>query len=914
MSDELPGDEELNDNEENMVEDTGEGTEKNVSEDIGENTEVSLVEDTGEDTEEASEENVPEDIGEDTGEATGEDANEGTVDKIIPLNIEDEMKTSYIDYAMSVIVGRALPDVRDGLKPVHRRILFGMQEQGMTRDKPYKKSARIVGDVMGKYHPHGDAAIYDTMVRMAQDFNLRYPLADGQGNFGSIDGDSAAAMRYTEVRMDRIAEEMLADIDKKTVDFIPNYDGSLNEPTVLPSKLPNLLVNGSTGIAVGMATNMPPHNLNEIVDAVNMTIDDPDVEIQDLMAVVKGPDFPTGAYIFGTGGIRSAYQTGRGIVKMRAKTSIEEKKNKEKIIIDEVPYQVNKAKLIENIAGLVREKKIAGITDLRDESDRDGIRVVIELSRGTNSDVVLNQLYKHTQMESSFGIINLALVDGQPQVLNLKELIVHFIDHRVVVITRRSQFELEKARKRAHILEGLQIALDHIDQVITLIRASKTVEEARNGLMSNFELSEEQAKAILEMRLQKLTGLEREKIDNEHKELMETIKWLLELLADRNKILNIIKEELTSIRDKYGDARRSQIVEGGVDLEDEDLIPVEDVVVTISNSGYIKRMPVDTYRQQRRGGRGVIGMDTKEADFVEDLFVASTHDYILFFTDRGRVHWLKVYEIPDASRQSRGKAIINLIEVDNGESVTAQIPVKTFDQGRNLIMATKCGVVNKTDLSAFKNPRRGGIIAIKLDEGDELQTVKLTDGSMDIIIGTRHGKAIRFSETDVRATGRGSRGVRGIRLVSDNYVVGMDIVKDDATLLTITENGFGKRTQFSEYRNINRGGQGVITIISSIRNGLVVDVKAVDESDELMVTTSGGIIIRVPVSDIRIQGRNTQGVKIMNVQGQDKVMGVARVVREDNGIEDITLENTGIEDTTIENDSIEDVDIEKDNI
>jgi len=907
MSDEFPEDEELNDNEENMVEDTGEGTEENISND----TEVNLAEDTGETTEE----NGPDVIREDTGEEdNGGNNGEIITDRIIKLNIEDEMKTSYIDYAMSVIVGRALPDVRDGLKPVHRRILFGMQEQGMTRDKPYKKSARIVGDVMGKYHPHGDAAIYDTMVRMAQDFNLRYPLADGQGNFGSIDGDSAAAMRYTEVRMDRIAEEMLADIDKKTVDFIPNYDGSLEEPTVLPSKLPNLLVNGSTGIAVGMATNMAPHNLNEIVDAVNMTIDDPDVEIQDLMGVVKGPDFPTGAYIFGSSGIRSAYQTGRGIVKMRAKTHIEENKNKEKIIIDEVPYQVNKARLIENIAELVKEKKIAGITDLRDESDRDGIRVVIELGRGTNSDVVLNQLYKHTQMESSFGIINLALVDGQPQVLNLKELIVHFIDHRVVVITRRSQFELEKARKRAHILEGLQIALDHIDQVIALIRASKTVEEARNGLMSNFDLSEEQAKAILEMRLQKLTGLEREKIDNEHKELLETIKGLLELLGDRAKILKLIKEELADIRQRYGDARRSQIIEGGVDLEDEDLIPVEEVVVTISNSGYIKRMPIDTYTQQRRGGRGVIGMDTKEADFVEDLFVASTHDYILFFTDKGRVHWLKVYEIPDASRQSRGKAIINLIEVDNSENVTAQIPVKTFDQGHNLIMATRCGVVNKTDLSAFKNPRRGGIIAIKLDEGDELQTVKLTDGSMDIIIGTRHGKAIRFSETDVRATGRGSRGVRGIRLVSDNYVVGMDIVRDDATLLTITENGFGKRTEFSEYRNINRGGQGVITIISSIRNGLVVDVKAVDESDELMVTTSGGIIIRVPVSDIRIQGRNTQGVKIMNVHGGDKVMGVARVVREDNSIEDITLENDIIEETTIEETTIENNSIEKDNI
>jgi DNA gyrase subunit A len=819
------------------------------------------------------------------GEETPNKVEDQERDKIVPLNIEDEMKNSYIDYAMSVIVGRALPDVRDGLKPVHRRILFGMKEQGMTHDKPYKKSARIVGDVMGKYHPHGDAAIYDTMVRMAQDFNLRYPLADGQGNFGSIDGDSAAAMRYTEIRMSRIAEEMLADIDKDTVDFIPNYDGSLEEPVVLPSKLPNLLVNGSTGIAVGMATNMPPHNLNEIIDAIHMSIDDPEVSFEQLMSVVKGPDFPTGANIFGTAGILSAYRTGKGIVKIRAKTRVEELKNKEAIIIDEVPYQVNKAKLIENIAELVKDKKISGITDLRDESDRDGIRVVIELSRGTNADVVVNQLFKHTQMESTFGIINLALVDNQPLVLTLKQLIRHFIDHRVEVITRRSQFELEKARKRAHILEGLQIALDHIDQVISLIRASTTVDEAREGLIANFELSEEQAKAILDMRLQRLTGLEREKIDNEHRELMETIKWLLELLADRDKILQIIKEELSEIKERYGNPRRTQIIEGGVSLEDEDLIPVEEVVVTISNSGYIKRQPIDTYKQQHRGGRGIIGMDTKEADFVEDLFVASTHDYILFFTDRGRVHWLKVYEIPDASRQSRGKAIINLIEVASNEKITAQIPVKSFEGDQYLVMATRCGVVNKTELSAFKNPRRGGIIAINLDEGDELQTVKLTDGSMDIIIGTRHGKAIRFSETDVRATGRSSRGVRGIRLVGDNHVVGMDIVKEDTTLLTITENGFGKRTPFEEYRNINRGGQGVITITTNFRNGLVVDVKAVSEKDELMVTTSNGIIIRLPVSDIRVQGRNTQGVKIMNVKGNDKVMAVARIMVEDSDIE-----------------------------
>ena len=817
------------------------------------------------------------------------------VEKIIPVNIEDEMKTSYINYAMSVIVGRALPDVRDGLKPVHRRILFGMKEQGMTHDKPYKKSARIVGDVMGKYHPHGDAAIYDTMVRMAQDFSMRYPLADGQGNFGSIDGDAAAAMRYTEIRLWNLAQEILDDLDKDTVDFIPNYDGSLKEPIILPAKVPNLLINGSTGIAVGMSTNMPPHNLREIADAVAMTIDNPEVTTQELMSVVHGPDFPTGAYIYGKSGIHRAYESGRGIIKIRAKTTVEQHKNKETIIINEMPYQVNKAKLIENIANLVKEKKISGITDLRDESDRNGIRVVIELSRGTNADVVLNQLFRHTQMESSFGIINLALVDGQPMILGLKDIIRHFIDHRVEVVTRRSIFEMEKAKKRAHILEGLQIALDHIDQVIALIRQSQTTDEAKTRLITELDLTQEQAKAILDMRLQRLTGLEREKIDNEHKELMETIRWLQEVLGDKNKIFSIIKQEITDIKDRYGDDRRTEIIDGNTDMEDEDLIPVEDVVVTISNSGYIKRLPVDTYKQQRRGGRGVIGMDTKETDFVVDLFVASTHDYILFFTDKGRVYWLKVYSIPDASRQSRGKAIINLIEVDSDENITAQIPVKVFKNDQYLIMATGCGVVKKTVLSAFSNPRRSGIIAITLDEGDELKIVKLTDGYKDIIIGSRYGKAIRFSEADVRATGRGARGVRGIRLIGDDYVVGMDIVRDDATLLTVTENGFGKRTQFGEYRKMNRGGQGVITIISSIRNGLVVDVKAINEADELMATTSGGIIIRVPVSDIRIQGRNTQGVKIMNVKNKDKVMAVARVVVDNNKIsnEDKILPSVG---------------------
>lgn len=802
------------------------------------------------------------------------------VEKIAPINIEEEMKRSYIDYAMSVIVGRALPDVRDGLKPVHRRVLYAMNEQGMTSDKPYKKSARIVGDVLGKYHPHGDIAVYDAIVRMVQDFSLRYPLIDGQGNFGSIDGDSAAAMRYTEVRLAEIAEEILVDIDKETVDFIPNYDESLKEPTVLPCKLPNLLINGSTGIAVGMTTNMPPHNLGEVIDGITMVIDNPNVELHQLLAIIKGPDFPTAGIIYGKQGILDAYFTGRGTIKMRARASIEEINNKEQIIITELPYQVNKAKLIENIAGLVRDKKIVGITELRDESDKEGIRIVIEVSRQAQANIILNQLYSTTQLQDSFGIINLALVDGQPRLLTLKDIIVHCISHRKLIITRRSQFELKKAEQRAHILEGLRIALDHIDEVIKLIKASKTPDEARIGLVAKFSLSEEQAKAILDMRLQRLTGLEREKIDAEYNELLKTIAWLKELLSSEPRILALIKTELAELKDRFADKRRTEIIESTGELVIEDLIPKEEDVITITNSGYIKRLPVDTYKQQHRGGKGVIGMETKEEDFVSDLFIANTHDYILFFTDRGKVYWLKVYGIPTAGRQARGTAIVNLLQIEQGEKINAFVPISKFDDAHYLLMVTKKGTAKRTSLSAFSNPRKAGIIAISLDDGDKLVSVKLTDGTKDVIIGTKHGKAIRFNENDVRDMGRGAYGVRGVKLVGEDEVVSTAVVEEGATLLTVTENGYGKRTGFEEYRTMNRGGQGVITIDVGVRNGAVVDIKAVHEDDEIMVTTSSGIIIRVPIKDIRVQGRNTQGVRIMNVEPGDKVVAVARVVKE----------------------------------
>ncbi len=815
------------------------------------------------------------------------------VEKISPVNIEDEMKRSYIDYAMSVIVGRALPDVRDGLKPVHRRILYAMNEQGMTHDKPYKKSARIVGDVLGKYHPHGDIAVYDTLVRMVQDFSLRYPLIDGQGNFGSIDGDSAAAMRYTEVRLGKISEEILGDIEKETVDFVPNYDDSLKEPSVLPCKLPNLLINGSTGIAVGMATNMPPHNLGEVIDGITMVIDRPEAGLNDLLTVVKGPDFPTAGFIYGRQGIIDAFTTGRGSIKMRARATIEEIKGKEQIIVTELPYQVNKAKLIENIAGLVRDKKIAGITDLRDESDKEGIRIVMEISRQAHANIILNQLYSHTQLEDSFGVINLALVDGQPRLLTLKDLMVNYINHRKKVIIRRTRFELRKAEQRAHILEGLRIALDHIDEVIKLIRASKTPDEARVGLVATFSLSEEQAKAILDMKLQRLTGLEREKIDAEYDELLKIIASLKELLASEIKILSLIKTELADIRSRFADKRRTEIIESTGDLVTEDLITKEEDVITISNSGYIKRISVDSYRQQHRGGKGVIGMETKEEDFVSDLFIGNTHDYMLFFTDRGKVYWLKVYGIPTAGRQARGTAIVNLLQIEQGEKITAYTPVSGFDEKHFLLMVTKKGTAKKTALTEFSNPRKSGIIAISLEDGDKLVSVKLTDGTKDVVIGTKHGKAIRFNENDVRDMGRGAYGVRGIRLVGEDEVVSAAVVEEGSTLLTVTENGYGKRTIFEEYRAMNRGGQGVITIDVSIRNGNVVDIRTVHEDDEIMVTTSKGIIIRVPVSGIKVQGRNTQGVRIMKVDGGDRVVGVARLAKEEESGEEKKLEGLG---------------------
>ncbi|MCD5425452.1 MAG: DNA gyrase subunit A [Methanosarcinaceae archaeon] len=799
-------------------------------------------------------------------------------ENIVPLLIQDEMKKSYIEYAMSVIIGRALPDARDGLKPVHRRILYSMKEAGMTYDKAYKKSARVVGDVLGKYHPHGDSAVYDSLVRMVQDFSLRYPLIDGQGNFGSIDGDSAAAMRYTEIRLKSISNEMLADIDRETVDFRPNYDGSLKEPVVLPARLPNLLINGSTGIAVGMATNMPPHNLGEVIDATMMLMKEPNTPISELMSCVKGPDFPTAGIIAGTEGIKSAYETGRGKVIVRAVTNIEEMKgDKHRIIVTELPYQVNKSKLIENIASLVREKKVIGVSDLRDESDRDGIRVVVELTRNTNSHIILNQLYKHTQMQTTFGIINLTIKDGVPKVLNLHEILTTYLEHRINVIQKKSIFLLNKAESRAHILEGLRIALDNIDRIVALIKGSNTTEIAKIGLIENFSLSEIQAKAILEMRLQRLTGLEGEKIDNEYKELIETIADLKDIIQKKERKFTIISEELIAIKEKYADARRTKITMALGDMLDENLIQKEEVVVTITNHGYIKRLPLDTYSKQHRGGKGIIGMDTKENDFVKDLFVSSTHDYLLFFTNEGRVYVKKVYEIGETSRTSKGKAIINLLELKQSEKVTAMIPVCDFSDDQYLVLSTKFGTIKKTSLSDFSKVRKTGIVAITLRDSDELVSVLLTDGNKEIMLASKYGKAVCFKETDVRSMGRTARGVRGINLERNDAVVGMDLVMENATLLTITENGYGKRTKFEEYRKIKRGGKGVITIITNNRNGFVMSVKTVFDTDGLILTSSEGVVIRMSIKDIRVQGRNTQGVKIMNMKDDDKVVGVARV-------------------------------------
>jgi DNA gyrase subunit A len=799
---------------------------------------------------------------------------------VVPVKIEEEMKKSYIDYAMSVIVGRALPDARDGLKPVHRRILYAMHELGTTYNKPYKKSARIVGEVLGKYHPHGDVAVYDALVRMVQDFSMRYPLIDGQGNFGSVDGDSAAAMRYTEVRLSKIAGELLADIEKETVDYMPNFDESLMEPLVLPGRLPNLLLNGSSGIAVGMATNIPPHNLGEVVDAAIAVIDDPDIGLSELMEHIPGPDFPTGAFIHGRAGIVKAYQTGRGAIRLRARAVIETGKTRERILVTELPYQVNKAKLMEAIARLVREKRIEGIADLRDESDREGMRIVIELKGSAMAEIVLNQLYKHTQLETTFGIINLALVDGEPRVLSLKDAIQEYLKHRKNVVRRRTEFELKKAEARAHILEGLKLALANIDRVIKIIRGSNTVDEAREGLISEFSLTKVQAQAILDMKLQRLAALERDKVEEEHRELLKKISWLQGILASEERVLEIIKDELRELKEKYGDERRTEIMEAAADLTMEDLIAVEDMAVTITSSGYIKRLPVSTYRSQRRGGKGIIGMETKEEDVVSDLFIASTHDYLLFFSNKGKVYWKKVYEIPESGRYSKGKAMVNLLEIAEGEGITATIPIKEFDEEHFLLMATKQGKVKKTPLYAYRNPRRTGIRAITLAEGDELVGVKKTNGDCEVLLGTRYGKAIRFNELDVRPMGRTAQGVIGIKLGKKDEVIGMEVTKKNLTLLTVTENGYGKRTSLDEYPLQRRGGKGVININTSRRNGRVVGIKGVRDSDELMLMSSHGIAIRLPVKGISVIGRNTQGVRLMKLSEGDKVCAVERIVED----------------------------------
>ncbi|HEX7056515.1 MAG TPA: DNA gyrase subunit A [Bacilli bacterium] len=792
-------------------------------------------------------------------------------------DIGAEMRSSFMDYAMSVIVSRALPDVRDGLKPVHRRILYAMSELGMSPDKPFKKSARIVGEVIGKYHPHGDAAVYETMVRMAQDFNMRYMLVEGHGNFGSIDGDAAAAMRYTEARLSKMAMELLREINKDTVDFVPNYDGEEQEPQVLPSRFPNLLVNGVSGIAVGMATNIPPHNLGEVIDGTLALIKNPDITPLELMQYVKGPDFPTGAYVLGTQGIRQAYATGRGSITMRAKTTIEEHNNKARIVVNEIPYQVNKAKLVEKIAELVHDKTIDGITDLRDESDRTGMRIVIELRRDVNPNVVLNNLFKHTPMQTNFGVNMLALVDNEPRILNLKEVLHYYLQHQIVVIRRRTEFELKKAEARAHILEGLRIALDHLDEIINLIRSSQTAEEAKAGLMARFHLSEEQSQAILDMRLQRLTGLEREKIEHEYQELLGKIAEYKAILADEQLVRNIITEELTEIKEKYGDERRTEITFSEESILDEDLIPQEEVIVTISHTGYIKRLPVNTYRSQKRGGRGVMGMDTKEDDFVEHLFTTNTHHYLLILTNKGKAYRIKAYEVPELSRTARGTPIINLIQIEQGEMISAVIPIKEFADNQYLFFATRQGVVKKTPLSDYSNIRKGGLIAINIKEDDELIAVKLTDGKRDIIMGTSQGMSIRFPEQDVRSMGRASTGVMGIRLTEDDKVIDMDVVQEGQDVLIVTANGYGKRTPISEYRVQSRGGKGIKTMNVTPKNGHVVGLKIVSDEEDLMIITGLGTLIRTSMEGISTMGRYTQGVKLINIRDEDSVATVAVV-------------------------------------
>ncbi|NRR24920.1 DNA gyrase subunit A [Brevibacillus sp. MS2.2] len=813
------------------------------------------------------------------------------------VDISHEMRESFISYAMSVIVSRALPDVRDGLKPVHRRILYAMHDMGLTPDKPFRKSANVVGEVMANYHPHGDSSIYEAMVRMAQDFNMRYMLVEGQGNFGSVDGDPAAAMRYTESRFSKLALELLRDIDKETVDFTPNYDGRKEEPVVLPSRFPNLLLNGASGIAVGMATNIPPHNLTEVVDGVIAMIDNPDITIQDLMKIIKGPDFPTAGEILGYSGIRRAYETGRGSIIMRAKTQIEEDgKGKPRIIVTEIPYQVNKARLVEKIAELVREKKIEGITDLRDESDRKGMRIVMELRRDVIPKVVLNNLFKHTQMQSTFGVNMLALVDSRPRVLNLRDMLFYYLEHQRVIIRRRTEYDLKQAEARAHILEGLRIALDHIDEIISLIRSSQTTEEARTGLMENYSLSYEQAQAILDMRLQRLTGLEREKIENEYQELMVKIAELRSILADEAKIYAIIREELGEIKEKFGDARRTEITFDENHIEDADLIPEEDVVITLTHDGYIKRLPVSTYRSQKRGGRGVQGLGTKDDDFVEHLYITNSHDYIMFFTSKGKAYRLKGFEIPDLSRTAKGTPIINLIQIEKGERVSAVIPVKEFDQEHFLFFATKKGIIKKTTLESYENIRKGGLIAVNLREDDELIGVRLTDGQQEIIMGTHKGMSVRFNEGDVRTMGRNATGVKGITLDDDDDVIDMDVIKPNAEVLIVTANGYGKRTPVDEYRIQSRGGKGIKTHNVTDRSGPVVGLKVVEPEEDLMIITTSGIIIRTEMKGISVMGRYTQGVKLIRLSENEQVGSVAKCPpTEDEDMSDEDVEE-GMED------------------
>ncbi|HXV85274.1 MAG TPA: DNA gyrase subunit A [Gemmatimonadales bacterium] len=806
-------------------------------------------------------------------------------ERILPRLIEDEMRESFIDYSMSVIVQRALPDVRDGLKPVHRRILYAMNEIGLLPGRPHKKSATVVGEVLGKYHPHGDAAVYDSLVRMVQDFSLRYPLVDGQGNFGSVDGDNAAAYRYTEARLTPLAVALLDDIEKNTVDFVPNFDDRLQEPTVLPGKLPNLLINGSSGIAVGMATNIPPHNLREVAAAVNHLVDHPDSSVADLRQFIKGPDFPTGGFIYGSDGIKDCYETGRGRIVMRARAQVEEKESsgKSQIVVTEIPFQVNKARLIEQIAELVRAKRVTDVSDLRDESDRDGMRIVVELKRDANPSVVLNQLYKHTQMQTTFGAIMLALVDGVPQVLDLKQLLQRYVDHRHEVVTRRTQFELDDALAREHILEGLKIAVDHLDEVIEIIRKAKDVPAADAALRKQFGLSEKQSEAILNMRLARLTALEVDKLEGELKDVKRVIKELRAILASKPKRMAIVKQELDELVGRFGDDRRTDIVADQQDFTIEDLIAEEDMVITVSHGGYIKRIPVTTYRRQRRGGRGLNGMGTKEDDWVEHLFVASTHDYVLFFTQNGQVYWLKVYDIPQGGRAARGKPIINLIGIKGGERITAFVTVREFDDAHFLIFATAKGAVKKTVLSAYGNPRSTGINAINIEAGDELIDVQVTDGTNDVVLATRGGMSIRFHEKDARDMGRATSGVRGIELEGEDRVIGMVVIRRDATLLVVTENGLGKRSELAEYRVQHRGGKGIITLKVTDKTGPVVALKEVLPDDELMLISRHGVIIRMPVEGIRVIGRNTQGVKVMQLEEGDSVVDVARVVKEDEG-------------------------------